>query len=926
MARISPDGLPDSLAAAMADGAVIDWRSVEATAAGAVNADLVRELRVIAAMRGRRAVALPGARSWLARAVAIWFVFGVALAAAKVLVALPFMPGALALLLPAAAGAPFALNLAIFGIGGLALVIGGGRDRRLQLLGGLYLTIAASFVDPFLALADGPVGAVIGVLAMGRPEAFFALAVWLFAWTFPGEPAGRRARPCAAAMIALASATAVLFFVANVLRVQQSWPIESPQALAVLEVLNRSNPGSLYFPLIFAIALPAVPFLVVKSRLESPGRRRKVRWFLAALALGLMPMLVAVLATPFVPAFSDPAVRQPLGVVLYLALGSVVPMTAYAVAVNHVMDVQFVIRATLQYALARYAIWAAILGPLTYLALDVFVNRGLTFLQYLDARKPLDLLALSGVGFVALTFRSQLVGAVDRWFLREPLESAQALARLEHRFRSSESLRGISTALGDELAAALHAERATLLLLAQDGGSLVALDGSVPPLPRGALLLDLLQSTRSELQVGAGSAIAQLLPEAEQAWLTETGAQLLSPLVGSSGALLGVAAIGAAAHELPYTPNHVALAAAMSGHAAMQLENRWLRETRVALGNAEAPAAGVGWQDEPAAWCPRCSDTSSPDTRRCRCGAATRPAVLPLFVNGKFRLQRFLGAGGTGVVYLATDLALDRKVALKTLPAMRREYAERLRREARAMASVRHPNLATIYGTEEWHDTPLLIVEYLEGGTLLDWLARGPISVDEALDLGIMLADALDRVHGSGVLHRDVKPSNIGYTADGVPKLLDFGLAAMLDRSQGPDAAAAVMPADAAELAARFHGVKASSTLTITHQVVGTPLYLSPEALAGSAPQASFDLWSLNMVLYEAIAGRHPLAGRTVTDVVDAIQHAPLPDVRDVRPDCPAPVASFLRDALSRVEVRRPATAAHLRTQLRGLRARVEAA
>ena len=162
----------------------------------------------------------------------------------------------------------------------------------------------------------------------------------------------------------------------------------------------------------------------------------------------------------------------------------------------------------------------------------------------------------------------------------------------------------------------------------------------------------------------------------------------------------------------------------------------------------------------------------------------------------------------------------------------------------------------------------------------------------------------LDRVHGSSVLHRDIKPSNIGYTADGVPKLLDFGLAAMLDRSKGPDTAAAVIPADPAELAARFRDVPASSTLTITQQVVGTPLYLSPEALAGASPRESFDLWSLNLVLYEAIAGCHPFGGRSVTAVVEAIQHTTVPDIRDVRPECPAAVAAYLNDALSRVATR----------------------
>ena len=916
-----PEARPDALATALADGATIDWRAVSAVADGAADADLIHQLRVIAAMRARPGTGLTVRRAWLRQLVTTVFFVAVVLAAVKVLVALVGVPAALA---RSPLVGPFAINLSIFGIGGLLLVIGGSRDRRLQLLGGFYVTIAAAFVDPFMVVSPGPAGALMHLLALVRPETFLALGVWLFAWAFPREPIAPRARRLAGALIAMAAVVASLLLVANVALDQHVWAVDDRRAAALLGALNRSSLTSVYWPVLFMFVLPALPFLVAKAGLETPERRRRVQWFLGAWALGLMPMILAVFATPFVPALREPETRQRVGVWLYLALGSVVPMTAYAVAVNRVMDLQFVIRATLQYALARYAIWAVILAPLSYLALDVVVNRGLTFVQYLDARQPAGLLGLSCLGLVALTFRPHLVGAVDRWFLREPLDSPGALARLEQRFRTSEHLREISTALGEELTTTLHAERVTVLLLAEDGGSLVALDGAVPALPRSSVLLDLLQATRAEVHLDARSEFARLLPDADQDWLADTGASLLAPLVGSSGVLLGLVAIGDSANRLPYTASHLALVTAMCGPAAMQLENRWLRMRRAVEAGRPAPrAGGVAWQDEPAVWCPACTETSSPDTRRCRCGTATRPAVLPLFVNAKFRLHRVLGAGGTGVVYLATDMALDRKVALKTLPPMKREYAERLRREARAMAAVRHPNLATIYGAEEWHDTPLLIVEYLEGGTLHEWLARSAMAVDHVLDLGIMLADVLDRVHGSGVLHRDIKPSNIGYTADGVPKLLDFGLAAMLDRSKGPDAAAAVIPADPAELAARFRDVPASSTLTITQQVVGTPLYLSPEALAGSAPRESFDLWSLNLVLYEAIAGRHPFGGRSVTAVVEAIQHTTVPDIRDVRPECPAAVAAYLNDALSPVATRRPAAASDVRTALRALRARL---
>jgi serine/threonine protein kinase len=235
------------------------------------------------------------------------------------------------------------------------------------------------------------------------------------------------------------------------------------------------------------------------------------------------------------------------------------------------------------------------------------------------------------------------------------------------------------------------------------------------------------------------------------------------------------------------------------------------------------------------------------------------------------------------------------------------------------MAAVMHPNLALIYGAEQWKGTPLLIFEYLEGGTLLDSLARGPLPLDEVITLGTLLADALDRIHASGVMHRDIKPSNIGYSSEGVPKLLDFGLAALLDRSRGANTRPAVLPDDPGLIAELTWGMQPTASLTITQQLVGTPLYLSPEAVAGAEPEPSFDLWGLNVVLYQAFAGRHPLAAASVADVIRGIRRGAFPDVRDFRPECPPAFAAFLNDALSPVASRRPATAAEMRTRLRWL-------
>jgi serine/threonine protein kinase len=352
----------------------------------------------------------------------------------------------------------------------------------------------------------------------------------------------------------------------------------------------------------------------------------------------------------------------------------------------------------------------------------------------------------------------------------------------------------------------------------------------------------------------------------------------------------------------------------------MQIENRWLRELpRDADDQQTTYVRGIDWQNEPASFCPACLVTANPDKRVCACGTATVPAELPLFIKGKFRVERLIGTGGTGVVYVGVDITLGRKVAIKTLPAMRRENAVRLNWEARAMAAVTHPNLALIYGSEAWRGTPILIVEYLEGGTLLDAARRGRASIAQTIELGIVLADVLDRVHGAGVLHRDIKPSNIGYTADGLPKLLDFGLASILDRAKGANNAPVALPKDSADVAALLNSEDPSVTLTVTQQLVGTPLYLSPEALGGRTPDASFDLWSLAMVLYEAVAGQHPWAGLTIGDVIAAVQRGHVPDVRDYNPDCPALLAGFLGDGLSTVLSRRPATAHHFRTHLRWL-------
>jgi hypothetical protein len=910
------------LVAAIADNAPFDWHA-ERPGLSASNLDALRQLKIIQEIGAERRES-PGFVDQ-DQALQLGWVYQlvIGLAAAKVIAA---TLGVAARSWSNPSLGPRSLIVVLFGMAGFALVAGGAKDRRGRALGALFVIIASAFADPFPGQPGGGiVDAAMAWLHRLPTDAFLALAFWQFANTFPGEPKNVRARRLANVFLVASATIGVVLFMENALRVSSVIGARSPVLGAALHLLDRDAPRLLYWPLMFTAAAPAIPYLFWKSRFEPLEERRRIAIFLFALAVGLAPMIIAVIATPFVPALRDPSRRVAIGWVLYTALISIVPSTIYAVMVQRIMDIRLVIQKTLQHTLARYAVWAASLGPLAYLALGVYLHRDMTVSHLIDRERPVAVLLMTLVGFGVLTFRDPLLRYVDNWFFRGRTDYVETLARVTRGFREARSVREITLLVTREIDRAIHASSVAVLLTSDDGSEFVSLDGTTRPLRRQSVLVELLGAVRSGIQLRPDpeGTIARLLPPSDRDWLLAEKVVLLVPMTGSTETILGVMAIGESRGGLPYTREDRMLVSAMGGHAAMLLENRWLRRSN----DGEGPEAGrtpssIDWENEAGAQCPECCTVWATHAATCSCGATTVSAVLPVIVNGKFRVQRLIGSGGMGVVYLAVDMALDRKVAIKTLPTMTPDRALRLHREARAMAAVLHPNLASIFGAEHWHGTPLLIVEYLEAGTLADRLRNGALAVEEVLDLGVVLADVLDRIHASGILHRDIKPSNIGYTRDGVPKLLDFGLAAIMDQSPNGLLAS---PLDASSVAELAEGSLSTATLiTQHHQIVGTPLYLSPEALVGAMPQPSFDLWGLNLVLYEALAGLHPLGHGSVPEILRAIVRSAMPDVRDFRPDCPSAVAALLNDALSRVGSRRPASANDLRTSLRRLRVAID--
>ena len=218
------------------------------------------------------------------------------------------------------------------------------------------------------------------------------------------------------------------------------------------------------------------------------------------------------------------------------------------------------------------------------------------------------------------------------------------------------------------------------------------------------------------------SPLVRGLPLEDQQWLADGGVHVLMPLQ-SGGEFMGAIAMGEKLSDLPFSHEDQGLLAPIGAALALKIENLRLREISVDSPERASRSPAQRRAEDPALACSSCFVIAPPDAARCsRCGGSLVPTQLPPMLAGKFRLERQLGRGGMGVVYLAFDAALERHVAVKVLPRVSVAESVRLRREARAMASFAHPHLALIFGIESWRGSPALVMEYLEGGTLADRL------------------------------------------------------------------------------------------------------------------------------------------------------------------------------------------------------------
>jgi TolB-like protein/Tfp pilus assembly protein PilF len=279
---------------------------------------------------------------------------------------------------------------------------------------------------------------------------------------------------------------------------------------------------------------------------------------------------------------------------------------------------------------------------------------------------------------------------------------------------------------------------------------------------------------------------------------------------------------------------------------------------------------------------------------------------------GRYDIRAKIGEGGMGEVYLAVDTKLDRKVAIKILPAevaADRGRMNRFVQEAKAASALNHPNVLTIYEVDDTESGHFIVTELIEGETLRARLRRAPMKVEEVLKVATQIASALVATHTRGIIHRDIKPDNVMLKRDGLAKVLDFGLAKLSEPK---------IPASDPE--APTHALLKTEPGT----VMGTSAYMSPEQARGAEVDARTDLWSLGVVLYEMIAGCHPFQGETPTEVIAQVLERQPPPLAQYVPNVRSELQRIVNKALVKDPEHRYQTARDLLLDLKALKEELE--
>jgi tRNA A-37 threonylcarbamoyl transferase component Bud32 len=750
-----------------------------------------------------------------------------------------------------------------FAAGGIILAVSGAETAAF---------LAAGALAGFAGLLGGPLlePSVVRVASVGLRDALISTFVLLprplalallagFLASFPTRLHLRRAeRVLLLATITGGIIWCVLSFLCQLPIVEQfsasvQHAILFPFRYSLIQLLTYL-PGA-----VLAVVLAVRQWRVLRGPHLSRERLRRGRLAVLAVILGIIPSTTfAVLQSLALLLLGQRVIPGALLSVSFLCLMLVPLGLSYAILARRVESFGLLVHRAVLFLIAARTIRILALLPLLVLTILVFEHRHKTIASVMTTNPVGTFLAI-GMSLLGLWYGRACHDLLERVLCRDRHTARVALHALVARVGEATDVPSLSRLLATEVERALNLESVSCFWQVRNGFT----DGTITIL-RTSPLAALVAAAPSLVDLHAEESVT-LFGEEDWDWLNARHVAQLVPLRASTRTLVGILALGEQRSEQPFDQDDHHALRLLAAATGLALENHLLRAT---------PAPRVE-TEEVARYCTTCHTVFNSDAALCLTDRTPlAPADVPAVLNGTYRLEEHLGAGAMGVVYRARDLTLGRTVALKTLPRVSAHAAARLRREARTVAGLAHPHVATIFAAEQWGDRPILVFEFLPGGTLDRRLHVAPVSLSEFFALAIGLGSALAAAHAAGLLHRDVKPSNVGYDAAGRPKLLDFGLA-------------------------RFETEP-------SHGLSGTPAYLSPETILGAPPNAAADLWALSLTLYEALTRRNPFCGENPTATMNRILVGNVSDPREFRPECPAGLAALLLLCLSPDPARRP--------------------
>jgi tRNA A-37 threonylcarbamoyl transferase component Bud32 len=556
------------------------------------------------------------------------------------------------------------------------------------------------------------------------------------------------------------------------------------------------------------------------------------------------------------------------------------PMSfAYAILKQRLFDVRVIIRRGVQYALARRVLLAIPVVAIGLLVGTVVAQGRQPLFSVLKTHAE-SYVAIAALAALASTQRQKWLSALDRRFFRDKYDAQQLFREIVEDIRRAESVEEVAPQVVGRVAEALHTQGCGLLVR-KPGESVYRIVAAAPAgslstdLPATNKLIPLVRMLECPVpitQAGTGW-VGQQLPQVDKDFLQKAHVELLVPVALKEGSTEALLVLGGKLSEEPYSQEDTALLENVASALALLLMR------------GSGMQAGRSFEECPA--CGSCYDTG---TTRCnKEGTALTLVATPRMLAGRYRLEKRLGHGGMGKVYRATDMSLNREVAVKMIRDeffADRKAIEKFRQESQVTGSFAHPNVVTVYdfGVEAGQRV-FLVMELLEGITLRQEL-RGKKRLDAARTLELFegICAGVGAAHARGLIHRDLKPENVFLSqkdAREAVKITDFGIAKTLPQS-----------AD-------------ETRDTMTGVVVGTMKYMSPEQLRGRPASPRWDLWALAVMAYEALCGCAPFAGDDSESLRIAILGVKFPPVTLLLPGAPAGWQAFFEGAFAHDEEQR---------------------